>query len=234
VNEGQPQVSYRESITTSVEHVEKYVKQTGGRGKYAHVEVEFSPLPSDAVDENGEPKNFEFVNEIKGGVIPREYIPSVEKGIENAMSEGILAGYPVQKVRARLYFGSYHDVDSDNLSFELCARLAFKHAGEKANPTILEPIMQVEVVTPEDFMGNIVGDLNKRRGQVQNMENRGGDKVIHAAVPLSEMFGYVTQLRTLSSGRATSTMQFSHYEQTPNNIQQQIVEKARGVSQEHA
>ncbi len=220
VNEGQPQVAYRETITKSVDHREKYVKQTGGRGKYADIHVEFSPL------EGG---GFEFVNEIKGGVIPKEYIPSVEKGIKSALSDGILAGFEAVGIKARLYDGSFHAVDSDSLSFELAGRYAFREACRKAAPIILEPIMKVEVVTPEEYMGPIVGDLNKRRGQINSMDARGNAKVVSALVPLSEMFGYVTQLRTLSSGRASSTMEFSHYEQTPRNIQDEVVAKSKGV-----
>lgn len=234
VNIGQPQVSYRETIRSSVEHVEKYVKQTGGRGKFAHVEVEFSPLTEADLEEGEEYEevNFKFLNEIKGGVIPREFIPSVEKGIASAMADGIQAGYPAEKIKARLFFGSYHNVDSDQLSFEIAGRNAFKNACRNANPVILEPIMKVEVVTPEEYMGGIVGDLNKRRGVVQNMGDRSADKIITAMVPLSELFGYVTQLRTLSSGRATSTMMFDHYEETPTSIQQEIIAKATGVKQE--
>ena len=220
VNEGQPQVAYRETITKKVDHREKYVKQTGGRGKYADIHVEFMPL------EGG---GFEFVNEIKGGVIPKEYIPAVEKGIKSALGDGILAGYEAVGIKARLYDGSFHAVDSDSLSFELAGRYAFREACRKAAPIILEPIMKVEVVTPEDYMGPIVGDLNKRRGQINSMDARGNAKVVSALVPLSEMFGYVTQLRTLSSGRAASTMEFSHYEQTPRNIQEEVVAKSKGV-----
>lgn len=220
VNEGQPQVAYRETITKKVDHREKYVKQTGGRGKYADIHVEFSPL------EGG---GFEFVNEIKGGVIPKEYIPSVEKGIKSALADGILAGYEAVGIKARLYDGSFHAVDSDSLSFELAGRYAFREACRKAAPIILEPIMKVEVVTPEEYMGPIVGDLNKRRGQINSMDARGNAKVVSALVPLSEMFGYVTQLRTLSSGRAASTMEFSHYEPTPRNIQDEVVAKSKGV-----
>ncbi len=233
VNEGQPQVSYREAITTSVEHTEKYAKQTGGRGKFAHVEVEIGPLDREndlTEEEREEGVRFKFENDIKGGAIPKEFIPSVEKGIKAAMTEGIIAGYPVENIKARLFFGSFHPVDSDQLSFELCGRLAFKNAAKKAKPVILEPIMRLEVVTPEENMGGIVGDLNKRRGTVQNMADRGNGKVITAMVPLSELFGYVTNLRTLSSGRAASTMQFDHYEPTPANIQQDIVEKVTGAS----
>lgn len=220
VNEGPPQVAYRETIATSTTHRELYKKQTGGRGKYADVVLEFSPL------ENGE---FEFINEIKGGVIPREYIPSVEKGIRQAMQEGIIAGYPAVGIRARLFDGSYHEVDSDSLSFEIAGRYAFREACRKASPIILEPIMKVEVVTPEEYTGGIVGDLNRRRGQITGMENRAGEQIVSALVPLKELFGYVTQLRTLSSGRAFATLEFSHYQPVPMNIQEEIVSQAKGV-----
>jgi elongation factor G len=223
VSEGQPQVSYRETITKSIAHREKYAKQTGGRGKFADIEVEIGPG-------DGE-KDFEFLNEIKGGVIPREYIPSVEKGIKNALNEGVLAGFPTVNIKARLYDGSFHAVDSDSLSFELCGRYAFREAARKANPILLEPIMKVEVVTPEEYMGPIVGDLNKRRGQINSMDARGNAKVINAYVPLSEMFGYVTQLRTLSSGRAASTMEFYKYEPAPPNVQKAVVDQYKGVKE---
>ncbi|MDX2063397.1 MAG: elongation factor G [Bacteroidia bacterium] len=226
VNEGQPQVAYRETILGKIQHRELYKKQTGGRGKFADIHVEFSP------SEPG--KGFEFVNEIKGGVIPREFIPSVEKGIKNALNEGIIAGFPAQDIKARLYDGSYHDVDSDALSFELAGRYSFREACRKAQPVILEPIMKVEVITPEEYMGSIVGDLNKRRGQILGMTSRANAQVVQARVPLSEMFGYVTQLRTLSSGRATSTMEFSHYEQVPRNVQEEVVAKSKGVALEKA
>jgi len=220
VNEGQPQVSYRETITKSVIHRETFKKQSGGRGKFADIQVEIIPI------EGG--KGFEFINEIKGGVIPKEYIPAIEKGFKNALSEGVLAGFPCEGVKVRLFDGSYHDVDSDSLSFELCARYAYKEACAKAGPIILEPIMKVEVVTPEEYMGSIVGDLNRRRGQISNMDSRGNSKVVVALVPLAEMFGYVTQLRTMSSGRAFSTMEFDHYEPAPRNVQDEVVAKAKG------
>jgi elongation factor G len=221
VNEGQPQVAYREAITKPVTHREVYKKQTGGRGKFADIQVEFLP------GETG--KGFAFINEIKGGSIPREFIAPVEKGLKGAMNEGVLAGFPIMDITVRLFDGSYHDVDSDALSFELAARYAFREACQKATPIILEPIMKVEVLTPEEYMGSLVGDLNKRRGQIEGMNSRGGAQVINAKVPLSEMFGYVTQLRTISSGRASSTMEFSHYEATPRNIQEEVVAKVKGV-----
>jgi len=223
VNEGQPQVAYRETITRSVNHREKYAKQTGGRGKFADIEVEIGP--------NTEGEGLLFVNEIKGGVIPKEFIGPVEKGLKSAMNDGISAGFPVVGIKARLYDGSFHQVDSDSLSFEICARYAFREACRKASPVILEPIMKVEVVTPEEYMGSIVGDLNKRRGQIASMDARGNAKVVLAYVPLSEMFGYVTQLRTLSSGRAASTMEFYRYEQAPKNVQDEVIAKSKGLKE---
>ncbi|MFK7969740.1 MAG: elongation factor G [Bacteroidia bacterium] len=224
VNEGKPQVAYREAITVSVDHKEVYKKQSGGRGKFAHIEVEFSPLPSDSEE------SFEFEDNIKGGVISKEFVPSVEKGIKSAMGDGVLAGFPLENIKARLHFGSMHAVDSDSLSFELCARLAFREAVKKAKPVIMEPIMDVEVVTPEEYMGSIVGDLNRRRGRIEGMDDRNKSKVVKAKVPLSEMFGYVTQLRTISSGRASSTMQFSKYEQAPSGIQEEVINAVKGLS----
>jgi elongation factor G len=221
VNEGQPQVAYREAITKPVTHREVYKKQTGGRGKFADIQVEFIP------GETG--KGFEFINEIKGGSIPKEFIGPIEKGIKAAMNEGVLAGYQLLDLKARLFDGSYHDVDSDALSFELAGRYAYREACSKAAPIILEPIMKVEVVTPEEYMGSVVGDLNRRRGMIQGMTSRGNAQVVNALVPLSEMFGYVTQLRTLSSGRAASTMEFAKYEPTPRNIQEEVVAKVKGV-----
>ncbi|MEM9933822.1 MAG: EF-Tu/IF-2/RF-3 family GTPase, partial [Bacteroidota bacterium] len=222
VSQGQPQVSYREAILGSVDHRETYKKQTGGRGKFADISVEIMPT------DNGQ--GFEFVNEIKGGSIPKEFIPSVEKGLREAMGNGVLAGYPLEGLKVRLYDGSFHAVDSDQLSFELAGRLAFRNAAGKAKPVLKEPIMAVEVVTPEEYMGSVVGDLNRRRGKIEEMGDRGNSKVVKAKVPLSELFGYVTSLRTISSGRASSTMQFSHYEQTPNNIQEEVVAKVKGLA----
>jgi elongation factor G len=221
VNEGQPQVAYREAITKNVSHREVYKKQTGGRGKFADIQVEFIP------GEVG--KGFEFLNEIKGGSIPKEFIGPVEKGIKAAMNEGVLAGFQLLDLKVRLYDGSYHDVDSDALSFELAGRYAYREACSKAAPIILEPIMKVEVVTPEEYMGSVVGDLNRRRGLIQGMNSRGNAQIVNALVPLSEMFGYVTQLRTLSSGRASSTMEFAKYEPTPRNVQEEVVAKVKGV-----
>lgn len=224
VNKGQPQVSYREAITANIVHRETYKKQTGGKGKFADIQVEIGP------SDNPEEEPYQFVDEIKGGNIPREFIPSVQKGFEAAMKEGVLAGYPLNSLRVRLFDGSFHAVDSDQLSFEAAAKLAFRNACRQAGPILKEPIMSVEVVTPEDYMGSVVGDLNKRRGKIADMSDRGNSKVIKAKVPLSEMFGYVTELRTISSGRATSTMQFSHYEAMPTNVQEEALAKIKGVT----
>ncbi len=219
-NVGTPQVNYKEALTTEVKHRETFKKQTGGRGKYADIEIFIGPS-----DEN---KGLEFIDEVRGGRIPREFIPSVEKGFKNAMTNGPLAGFPIEGLKVRLKDGSFHAVDSDQLAFEICARQAFKHAALKANPVMLEPIMAVEVVTPEEYMGDVISDLNKRRGQVEGMDSKAGARVIKAKVPLSEQFGYVTVLRTLSSGRATSTMEFSHYEKMPNNLSKEILEQVTG------
>ncbi|MEZ4772174.1 MAG: elongation factor G [Bacteroidia bacterium] len=224
VNQGQPQVSYREAITKKVTHREVYKKQTGGRGKFADIQIEIGPVES----ESGQ--GYEFVNDIKGGVIPKEFIPSVEKGFREAMNQGVLAGYQLDGLRVRLFDGSFHAVDSDQLSFELAARTAFRTAVPKAGAVLKEPIMAVEVVTPEEYMGNVVGDLNRRRGKIENMGDRGNSKVVKAKVPLSEMFGYVTDLRTISSGRAASTMQFSHYQEAPSGIQEEVIAKVKGLT----
>ncbi len=218
VNVGQPRVEYKEALTTAVDHREVYKKQTGGRGKFADIIFTLEPA------EEGK-QGLEFINEIKGGNIPREYIPSVEKGFQEAMKSGPLAGFEVESMKVTLKDGSFHPVDSDSLSFELAAKLGFKEAAKKANPILLEPIMKLEVVTPEENMGDIVGDLNRRRGQILSMDDRAGAKVIKAHVPLSEMFGYVTVLRTLSSGRATSSMEFSHYAPAPDNIAEEVIKK---------
>ncbi|NPA46055.1 MAG: elongation factor G [Chlorobi bacterium] len=218
VNVGQPRVEYKEALTTPVDHREVYKKQTGGRGKFADIIFTLEPA------EEGK-SGLEFVNEIKGGNIPREYIPSVQKGFEEAMKSGPLAGFEVESMKVTLKDGSFHPVDSDSLSFELAAKLGFKEAARKANPILLEPIMKLEVVTPEENMGDIIGDLNRRRGQVLSMDDRSGAKVIKAHVPLSEMFGYVTVLRTLSSGRATSSMEFSHYAPAPDNVAEEVIKK---------
>ncbi|MDA1318965.1 MAG: elongation factor G [Bacteroidetes bacterium] len=222
VNQGQPQVEYKEAITQRAEHREVYKKQSGGRGKFADIVFTLEPAEEGKV-------GLEFVSEIKGGNVPKEFIPSVEKGFKMAMQNGPLAGYEVDAMKVTLTDGSYHDVDSDQLSFELAAKIGFKNSAKAAKAVILEPIMKLEVITPEENMGDIVGDLNRRRGQVNNMGDRAGAKTVKALVPLSEMFGYVTTLRTLSSGRATSTMEFSHYAETPSNISEQVIKDAKGI-----
>mgnify|MGYP001251615372 FL=1 len=225
VNQGQPQVEYKEAITASADHREVYKKQTGGRGKFA--DIVFTMEPGDE-----EQVGLEFINKIKGGNVPKEYIPSVEKGFKDAMKNGPLAGFEIDSLKVTLNDGSFHPVDSDSLSFELAAKLGFKEAARLAKSVIMEPMMKLEVLTPEENMGDIVGDLNRRRGQVNNMDDRAGSKVVKAIVPLSEMFGYVTSLRTLSSGRATSTMEFSHYAETPRNISDEVIASIKGVNQE--
>jgi elongation factor G len=229
-NQGAPQVAYKEAITGTVEHREQYKKQTGGRGKFADIAVVISPVDPDFVPDakNG---GLQFVNEIVGGAIPREFIPSVEKGFRAAMQNGVLAGYPLDSLKVRLVDGSFHPVDSDALSFELCAKMAYREALVKAKPILLEPIMKVEVITPEQNMGDVVGDLNKRRGQIEGMDSKGSGQVVRAKVPLSEMFGYVTQLRTITSGRATSTMEFSHYNEAPKNIADEVIAKVKGKAE---
>jgi elongation factor G len=224
VNQGKPQVEYKEAVTRGADHREVYKKQTGGRGKFADIVFTLSP----AEDEKA--VGLEFVNEIKGGNIPKEFIPSVEKGFKEAMKNGPLAGFEIDRMKVTLKDGSFHPVDSDQLSFELAAKLGFKSAAKAAGAVILEPIMKLEVLTPEENMGDIVGDLNRRRGQVNDMGDRAGAKAIKAEVPLSEMFGYVTTLRTLSSGRATSTMEFSHYAETPTNIAETVIAEAKGTA----
>ena len=230
VNQGQPQVAYKESINASVAHREVYKKQTGGRGKFADIQVVIAPADADfeITDKNG---GLQFVNEVVGGNIPREYIPSVEKGFKSAMVNGVLAGYPMDTLKVTLKDGSYHAVDSDSLSFEICARSAFREALPKAKPILLEPIMKIEVVTPDQNMGDVVGDLNKRRGQLEGMDSKGTSQVVKAKVPLSEMFGYVTTLRTITSGRASSSMEFSHYSEAPRNVTDEVVAKAKGKAE---
>jgi elongation factor G len=221
VNQGAPQVSYKEAITGTTQHRETYKKQTGGRGKFADIQIIISP--------NDEGKTgLQFVNEISGGSIPREFIPSVEKGFAAAMVNGVLAGYPLQDMKVRLIDGSFHAVDSDALSFEICAKSAFREALPKCKPVLMEPIMKIEILTPEENMGDVIGDMNRRRGQLLGMDTRAGSQVIKATVPLSEMFGYVTQLRTITSGRATSTMEFDHYAEAPRNVQEEVVAKVKG------
>ena len=224
-NQGAPQVSYKEAITSNVTHREVYKKQTGGRGKFADIAVEIGPIDED------EKPGLQFVNEISGGNIPREYIPSVQKGFASAMTNGVLAGYPIESMKVRLFDGSFHAVDSDQLSFELCAKMAYREAVKKAKPVLLEPIMKVEVVTPEENMGDVMGDLNKRRGHMEGMDSRAGAQVIKAKVPLSEMFGYVTSLRTITSGRASSTMEFSHFAEVPRSLSEEVVAKAKGKTE---
>lgn len=225
VNQGEPQVEYKEAFTKTADHRETYKKQSGGRGKYG--DIVFRIGPADEVD--GKPfVGLQFVNEVKGGNVPKEYIPAVEKGFRESMKQGPLAGFEMDSLKVTLIDGSYHAVDSDALSFELAAKMGYKESAKAAGAIILEPIMKLEVLTPEENMGDIVGDLNRRRGQINSMDDRNGAKVVKASVPLSEMFGYVTTLRTLSSGRATSTMEFSHYEQTPSNIQEEVIKKAKG------
>ncbi len=222
-NQGRPQVSYKEAITQTVDIRETYKKQTGGRGKYADMVLRVGP-----VDE-GFDGSLQFVDEVKGGNIPKEYIPSIQKGFQVAMKNGVLAGFPVDQLKVVVVDGSYHPVDSDQLSFEICAQLAFKSACAKARPVLLEPIMKLEVVTPEESMGDVIGDLNKRRGQVEGMESsRTGARIVKAKVPLSELFGYVTALRTITSGRATSSMEFSHYSEVSTSIAKTVVEEAKG------
>ena len=221
VNQGKPQVEYKEALTSQAKHREVYKKQTGGRGKFADIVFTMEP------GEEGK-TGLEFVNLIKGGNIPKEYIPSVEKGFKEAMANGPLAGFELDSMKITLEDGSFHPVDSDSLSFELAAKLGFKESAKASRPVIMEPIMKLEALTPEENMGDIVGDLNRRRGQVSSMDDRAGSKVVKAEVPLSEMFGYVTSLRTLSSGRATSTMEFSHYAETPSNISEGVIAEVNG------
>ncbi len=217
-NVGKPEVAYRETITVPAEAEGKYIKQTGGRGQYGHVKIIIEPNPE---------KGFEFVSEIVGGAIPKEFIPAVEKGIKEAMEQGVLAGYPVVDVKVRLVDGSYHEVDSSELAFAIAGSLAFKEAAQKAKPVLLEPIMKLEVVTPEEYLGDVLGDISSRRGKVQGMEQRPGVRVIKALVPLAEMFGYATELRSRTQGRATFTMQFSHYEKLPESLAEEIVRKSK-------
>jgi elongation factor G len=219
-NVGKPQVAYKETIRTKSKAEGKFVRQTGGRGQYGHVYLEIEP------SEPG--KMFEFVNAIVGGAIPREYISAVEKGIKEATDRGILAGYPIVNVTVKLYDGSYHEVDSSEMAFKIAGSMGFREAAKKANPVLLEPIMSVEAVTPEEHLGDVIGNLSSRRGKVQNIERRGNAQVIRAQVPLSEMFGYATDLRSMTQGRATYTMQFSHYEEVPKGVSEEIVAKVRG------
>ncbi|MBC7938073.1 MAG: elongation factor G, partial [Rhizobacter sp.] len=227
VNQGAPQVAYKESFNATISHREVLKKQSGGRGKFADIMFDFGPADPEWLKEN-EGKSFQFVNDLFGGSIPKEFIPAIMKGFETSMGTGVLAGYPVRDMKVRVHDGSYHDVDSDAMSFELCAKSGFREAGRKAKPVLLEPIMKVEVLTPDQYMGDVTGDLNRRRGMLEGMDSRANLQVIKAKVPLSEMFGYVTQLRSLSSGRATSTMEFSHYNAAPNNVAEEVMAKAKG------
>jgi elongation factor G len=220
-NQGAPQVAYKEAITQKVEHREIYKKQTGGRGKFADIIIEIGPADAGHT-------GLQFVNEIYGGSIPREFIPAIEKGFKGSMENGVLAGYPMESLKVRLTDGSFHAVDSDSMAFELCARAAFRESCRKARPVLLEPIMKLEVVTPQEFTGDVVADLNRRRGIMEGMELKANAQVIRAKVPLSEMFGYVTALRTVTSGRATSIMEFSHYAPTPGGLAEEVVAKATG------
>jgi elongation factor G len=214
-NVGQPQVSYRETIKTSAQAEGKYIKQSGGRGQYGHCWLKVEP--------QGEGAGSEFVDEIKGGVIPKDYIPAIQKGVEEAADQGVMAGYPMVDIKTAVYDGSFHEVDSSEAAFKMASIFAFKEACKKATPIILEPIMKVEVVTPEEYMGNVVGDLNSKRGQVGQMSDRGPAKVIDAQVPLAEMFGYATQLRSMTQGRAAYAMEFLHYAEVPKNVAQELI-----------
>jgi len=226
INQGAPQVAYKEALTKSVEHKEVYKKQTGGRGKFADIVFEIGPRELGPEDKPG----LEFENDIVGGVIPREFIPAVQKGFEQSMSNGPLAGYPIDSMKVRLYHGSYHDVDSDSLSFELAARIGFKEAARKCAPQLLEPIMAVEVISPDEYTGSVTGDLNRRRGVMKGMDTRGGAQVIKADVPLSELFGYVTDLRTITSGRASASLTFAHYAPVPRNLAEKVIEEVKGAA----
>jgi len=221
INQGAPQVAYKEALTANIEHREVYKKQTGGRGKFADIVFEIGPRED-------EKEGLEFLNQIVGGAIPREFIPAVQKGFNEAMKNGPLAGFPVDSMKVRLFHGSFHDVDSDSLSFELAARIGFKESAKKAKPILLEPVMSVEVVTPDEYTGSVTGDLNKRRGIMKGMDTKGGAQVIKATVPLSELFGYVTDLRTITSGRAAASLTFSHYDSVPTNIAETVIAKTKG------
>ncbi|MBQ7135206.1 elongation factor G, partial [Campylobacter sp.] len=217
---GQPQVAYRETIKKAVEQEYKYAKQSGGRGQYGHVYLRLEPLEPGS--------GFEFVNDIKGGVVPKEYIPAVEKGCNEALQSGVLAGYPVEDVKVTLFDGSYHEVDSSEMAFKLAASMGFKEGAKKAGAVILEPMMKVEVETPEEYMGDVIGDLNRRRGQINSMDERGGNKIVTAFCPLAEMFGYSTDLRSQTQGRASYSMEFDHYEEVPKNVSDEIIKKRNG------
>jgi elongation factor G len=217
-NVGKPQVAYRETIRTPVEQEGKFVRQSGGRGQYGHVYIKIEPR------EPGE--GYEFVNAIVGGVVPKEYIPAVDKGIQEQMENGVIAGYPVVDCKVTLYDGSYHDVDSSEMAFKIAGSMAFKEGAAKAKPVLLEPVMKVEVVTPEEYMGDVMGDLNRRRGLPQGLDDSAMGKIIRAEVPLAEMFGYATELRSMSQGRATYSMEFEKYAEVPNNVAEAVIKKA--------
>ncbi|MBA2725606.1 MAG: elongation factor G, partial [Actinobacteria bacterium] len=220
-NVGKPQVAYRETVGQPVEkHDLRYVKQTGGKGQYAHVVIKLEPT--------GPGGGYEFVNKITGGKIPTEYIPAVDQGIQEALSSGVLAGFPVVDLKVTLFDGSYHDVDSSEMAFKIAGSMALKEAARKAKPVLLEPIFDVEVVTPEDFMGDVIGDLSGRRGRIESMDQRGSDRIVKAQVPLAEMFGYVTELRSRTQGRASSSMQFNSYQEVPKSIAEEVVATVRG------
>ena len=224
-NQGAPQVSYKEAITTTCTHRETYKKQTGGRGKFADIQFEIGPADADFVG-----PGLQFVNQVVGGSIPKEYIPSVEKGFKAAMENGVLAGFTIDTMKVRLFDGSFHPVDSDSLSFEVAAKQGFRESAKKCGPILLEPIMKLEVVTPEINTGDVMGDLNRRRGQLQGIDERAGSQIVKAKVPLAEMFGYVTLLRTITSGRATSTMEFSHFDEAPKNVTEEVLKKVKGAT----
>jgi elongation factor G len=219
-NQGKPQVAYRESVTQQTDIDSKFVRQSGGKGQYGHVKLTLQPL------ERGQ--GFEFVNAIVGGTVPREYIPAVEAGVKEAMAGGVLAGYPVVDLKVTLYDGSFHEVDSSEMAFKIAGSMGLKDGVRKAGPQILEPVMRVEVVTPDDFLGTVLGDLNSRRGQVEGMEGRGNAQVVKAYVPLANMFGYTTELRSATQGRATSSMEFAFYQPLPDHLAQEIIVKRRG------
>jgi elongation factor G len=227
VNQGAPQVAYKEAFQATVQHRETLKKQTGGRGKFADIIFDLGPVDAEWKAENPG-KHYQFVNDLFGGSIPREFVPAIQKGFEQSMTTGVLASYPVDNMKIRVFDGGFHAVDSDSMSFELCAKAGFREAARKAKPVLLEPIMKIEVVTPDQYMGDVTGDLNRRRGMLEGMDNRAGAQVIKAKVPLSEMFGYVTQLRSLSSGRASSTMEFSHYAPAPSGIAEEVIAKVKG------
>jgi elongation factor G len=224
-NQGAPQVAYKEAITKNYTHREVYKKQTGGRGKFADIQFEIGPADQSFVGDG-----LQFQNDVVGGNIPREFIPSVEKGFKASMNNGVLAGYPISRMKVRLFDGSYHNVDSDSLSFEVAAKSGFREAARNCGPVLLEPIMKLEVVCPAEATGDVMGDLNRRRGQMEGIDERAGSQVVKAKVPLSEMFGYVTTLRTITSGRASSTMEFSHFAETPRNIAEEVLKKVNGVA----